>query len=204
MAIGHRSWGLRPLPRPVEVAGGQLVVREARASDAAAIAPLVPDLVDIGTRGQGRRRLRRLLRDRSVQVLVGEIEGRIASVLVWRRGWFLGLSRAHYLISAMVVAPAFRGRGVTKAIGGLLEEHLASGAGGLMWAVSEKDNAPMLSIFRSFGFRETGIRFSKPVAGRARRSPARRTAARVLRPFHRGRARAPGGAGPPGGSSISP
>jgi ribosomal protein S18 acetylase RimI-like enzyme len=201
---GRRSWRLRPLPRRVEIADGPLVVREARASDAAAIAPLVPDLVDIGTRGQGRRRLRRLLRDRSVQVLVGEIEGGIAAVFVWRRGWFLTLTRAHYLLSAIVVAPAFRRRGVGAAIMELIERHVEAGAGGLMWAVTEKDNAPTTAMLSARGYQETGIRFSKPVAGRARPSAARRTAARVLRPFRRGRAGAPSRAEPPGGSSISP
>ncbi len=83
------------------------------------------------------------------QLLVAEVEGRVAGFLVWR-----AIDSAESELLNLAVAPEFRRRGVARGLFKLFQERAAT----VIFLEVRESNMAARGLYNSLGFQEVGVR----------------------------------------------
>lgn len=155
---GHA--GPPPEATPVERAGG-LLIRHADIADAEILAALVTELGYPTSTDQMRQRLRPILTDPNYSTLLALVEGQVA-------GFIGAMVRSSYeadglygQIMALVVASAFRRRGIGDALTATLESMLVRRGAGVVIVNTATHRADAHAFYESRGYSFTGRRYRK-------------------------------------------
>lgn len=143
----------KPAPRP------ELVIRDARAKDAGAIAALIAALGYEASESEVKRRLAALGKA-GQPVLVAE-QGAVAGVLTTSIMTVLHRPTAVGRISMMVVAEALRGRGIGAALVAEAEARLRAKGCGLIEVTSNRKRLRAHAFYERLGYENTSHRFAK-------------------------------------------
>jgi ribosomal protein S18 acetylase RimI-like enzyme len=146
----------RPQPAPKPKPEPKLVVRDAKAGDAGAIAALIVALGYDVTAADVRRRLKH------VRALVAE-KGAVVGVLTTAVTAVLHRPRPVGRISMMVVAEAARGAGIGAALVAEAEKRLKAAGCGLVEVTSNKKRLRAHAFYERLGYERTSYRFAKPL-----------------------------------------
>ncbi|HMG46608.1 MAG TPA: GNAT family N-acetyltransferase [Allosphingosinicella sp.] len=146
----------RPRPAPKPKPEPKLVLRDAKAGDAGAIAALIVALGYDVTAADVRRRLK------DVRALVAE-KGKLVGVLTTSVTAVLHRPRPVGRISMMVVAEAARGGGIGTALVAEAEQRLKAAGCGLVEVTSNKKRLRAHAFYERLGYERTSYRFAKPL-----------------------------------------
>jgi GNAT superfamily N-acetyltransferase len=146
----------RPRPAPRPKPEPKLVLRDAKAGDAGAIAALIVALGYDVTAADVRRRLKH------VRALVAE-KGQLIGVVTTSVTAVLHRPRPVGRISMMVVAEAVRGAGIGTALVAEAEQRLKAAGCGLVEVTSNKKRLRAHAFYERLGYERTSYRFAKPL-----------------------------------------
>jgi GNAT superfamily N-acetyltransferase len=139
------------------------VVRDARAEDVPALAPLVDQLGYPAPEALLRERLAALAA-RGDRVLVAELDGRVVGFLTTHTTPVLHRAAEVGRISAMAVDERVRGTGVGRALVAAAEAILRSAGCERMEVTSATRRRDAHAFYEALGYEGTGVRFSRTLA----------------------------------------
>ena len=141
-------------------------IREARAADSEALAPLMEQLMHVpSTPAQIRSRLARLAETGVDRVVVAVADGRVLGVAAVHVAWMLHADRPTARLMSIVVDEACRGQGIGRRLVQASIE-LARGAGcDRLELTSRLERSGAHSFYEAVGFAHTSKRFSMQLGG---------------------------------------
>jgi N-acetylglutamate synthase-like GNAT family acetyltransferase len=141
-----------------------VLLRDAGADDAAAIASLLTQLGYRAVRDDVTRRLEEL-RDAGDRVVLAEIDGEVAGLAHLHVSPSLEHDRPAAKLGALVVDEGFRGSGVGRALVGAVEADARSRGCGLLFVTTAERRADAHAFYERIGFERTGRRYAKRFEG---------------------------------------
>jgi ribosomal protein S18 acetylase RimI-like enzyme len=142
-----------------------VVIRDARADDAPAIAPLLETLGYASDPDLIRQRWATLLKtDPTARVLVGEVDGQVLGVAALHVTPVLHRPTPVGRVTALAVLPASQGTGVGRALIEAAERHFAATGLERIEITSGLSHRPAYDFYRHLGYEDHGLRFAKAIS----------------------------------------
>lgn len=139
----------------------EYIIREAQANDASAIASLITQLGYPASSEEMSRRVNTLSSMPQYMTFVAEVGGEVVGLVGAYMGHSLETSGIYGRLTALVVDERWRGQRIGKLLIDKMETWLA-GQGALMVVLtSSSHRLGSHEFYRSNGYRDTGIRFTK-------------------------------------------
>jgi N-acetylglutamate synthase-like GNAT family acetyltransferase len=140
-------------------------VRDARPSDAAGIAQLLTELGYPVSPERLGRRLLVLAGERATRVFVAEAEGRLCGVAALHWQHLLERDDPVCRLTALMVAPEARGRGVGRALVGRVERDARGHGCAQLEVTTAEERAAAHEFYERLGFQERPRRFVLELRG---------------------------------------
>jgi GNAT superfamily N-acetyltransferase len=140
-------------------------IRDATEQDAAALSPLIEQLMrKPQTPAQIRVRLRRLATTGVDRVLVAVVDGRVAGVAGVTYAWLLHLDAPTARLMSIVVDEGCRGQGIGRRLVEASVEQARTWGCDRIELTSRLERGAAHSFYEAVGFEHTSKRFSMPIA----------------------------------------
>lgn len=142
-----------------------VVVRDARVEEAAALAPLLATLGYPTEPAVMRERFRALLEtDATARILVGLVDGQVLGMATLHVTPVLHRPTPVGRVTALAVLPAAQGTGVGRALLEASERHFSVLGLERVEITSGLSHRPAYDFYRHLGYEDHGLRFAKAIA----------------------------------------